>query len=85
MWSNVELFQVWPPGCPWSPKTGMCKGRAPAPFERIKAQMANESPIDNIVKLIAWEWHTCLSPYGNTNLTTVVYDQYLAYIEAGGQ
>jgi hypothetical protein len=83
MWSNVELFQVSPPGCPWSPTTGMCKGRAPAPFERIKAQMANESPL--VDKLIAWEWHSCLSPHGSSNLTTVVYKQYLDYIDAGRQ
>ena len=42
---------------------------------------ANEYPL--VDKLIAWEWHTCLSPYGNTNLTTIVYNEYLAYIEAG--
>ena len=49
-----------------------------APFERIKAQMANEAPL--VSELIAWEWHSCLSPFGKDNTTTVVYQQYLAYI-----
>ena len=81
-WSNVELFQVAPPGCPWSAKTGMCRGRAPAPWERIKAQMANEAAVTD--QLIAWEWHSCLSPYGtNPDLSTPVYKQYLAYMQAG--
>lgn len=34
IWSNVELFEVWP-----MPNG---KGRHPAPLERIKRQMANE-------------------------------------------
>jgi hypothetical protein len=27
--SNVELFEVWPTDCPWSPSTGACHGRHP--------------------------------------------------------
>lgn len=78
MMSNVELFEVWPQSCQWSPTTGICKGRRPAPFERIKAQMANEASLAD--ELIAWEWHSCLSPYGSTNETTEVYLQYKAYV-----
>ena len=29
MMSNVELFEVWPQSCQWSPTTGNCKGRHP--------------------------------------------------------
>ena len=29
MMSNVELFEVWPQSCQWSPTTGICKGRRP--------------------------------------------------------
>ena len=40
-WSNVELFEVWPRDCEWP---SVCHGRHPAPFARIKAQLANEAP-----------------------------------------
>jgi len=79
--SNVELFEVWPYDCPWTPKSGACHGRHPASFERIKEQMANEAPLAN--ELIAWEWHSCLSPFGTSNATAAVYQQYLAYIQNG--
>jgi hypothetical protein len=36
LWSNVELFEVWPPNC-----AGKC-GRHPAPISRVIKQMANE-------------------------------------------
>ena len=39
-----------------------CGHSHPAPFERIRAQMANEAPL--VDELIAWEWHSCLSPFG---------------------
>lgn len=97
--SNVELFEVWPQGCQWTPKTGACHGRHPgsciqtaelrrlcfshrraftAPFERIKGQMQNEQPV--VRELIAWEWHTCLSPFGSTGNTTILYQQYYNYV-----
>lgn len=40
--------------------------------------MANEAPLAD--ELIAWEWHSCLSPYGSTNDTNEVYLQYKAYV-----
>ena len=36
---------------------------------------ANEFPL--VDELIAWEWHTCLSPYGNSNYTAQLYAQYV--------
>lgn len=82
VWSNVELFEVWPQSCQWSNVTGICRGRHPAPWSRIKEQMANEAK--HVDAMIAWEWHSCLSPFGsNPNWTKPVYDQYLAYIKAG--
>ena len=44
-WSNVELFQVWPPSCEWSKASGHCRGRAPAPMDRIIAQMKTASAV----------------------------------------
>ena len=38
IWSNVELFEVWPANC-----SEHCGGRHPAPIDRITAQMANEA------------------------------------------
>ena len=81
MLSNVELFEVWPQSCQWSPATGICTGRHPAPFARIVEQIANEAPLAD--ELIAWEWHSCLSPYGQTNWTTTVYEDYKAYVRGG--
>ena len=82
VWSNVELFEVWPQNCQWSNVTGICRGRHPAPWSRIKEQMANEAK--HVDAMIAWEWHSCLSPFGsNPNWTKPLYDQYLAYINAG--
>ena len=50
IFSNVELFEVWPRGCQYTPKTGVCHGRHPAPFSRIRAQMANEAPhVDELI------------------------------------
>ena len=40
--------------------------------------MANEAPL--VDELIAWEWHSCLSPYGTTNLTAQLYAEYLQYV-----
>eukprot|EP00466_Bigelowiella_natans_P020086 jgi/Bigna1/86137/estExt_fgenesh1_pg.C_80167 len=72
-WSNVELFEGWPQPCIYPKKCG----RAPAPFERIKSQIETESRYASI--LIAWEWHSCLSPYSN-NLTATLYRQYSDYV-----
>lgn len=59
-WANVELFEVWPPDCQWP---APCHGRHPAPFARIQQQMANEAArLGPDPVLIAWEWHSCLSP-----------------------
>ena len=44
-WSNVELFQAWPPSCEWSEATGHCRGRAPAPMHRIVTQMETASAV----------------------------------------
>ena len=44
--------------------------------------MANEAK--HVDAMIAWEWHSCLSPFGsNPNWTKPLYDQYLAYVNAG--
>eukprot|EP00040_Diaphanoeca_grandis_P013990 m.70729 g.70729 ORF g.70729 m.70729 type:complete len:394 (+) comp24268_c0_seq1:64-1245(+) len=77
IFSNVELFEVWPTSCQWNSTAGICKGRHPAPFERIKEQMANEAPL--VDELIAWEWFSCLSP-SLSNESAVVYKQYEAYV-----
>ena len=34
-------------------------------------------------ELIAWEWHSCLSPFGTTNLTKALYEEYKAYVGRG--
>ena len=78
VFSNVELFEVWPRDCQWTPEKGICKGRHPAPFARVKQQMANEAAL--VDELIAWEWHSCLSPYGTTNASAQLYQQYRAYV-----
>jgi hypothetical protein len=78
VFSNVELFEVWPQDCHWSGKSGECHGRHPAPFDRIRAQMANEAPL--VDELIAWEWHSCLSPFGTSSWTSTLYSQYKAYV-----
>eukprot|EP00039_Didymoeca_costata_P010270 m.137841 g.137841 ORF g.137841 m.137841 type:complete len:374 (-) comp14765_c0_seq1:10-1131(-) len=79
VWSNVELFEVWPSNCSWTP-THSCRGRHPAPIERITAQMHNEAPLVDL--LIAWEWESCLSPYGS-NDSAALYTDYKQYIEGG--
>ena len=88
MWSNVELFEAWPPSCEWPAK---CPGRHPAPFERIRAQLANEAPlVGPRGKLIAWEWTSCLSPHGGAsssqpwaNETKANYEAYARYVAGG--
>ena len=72
-WSNVELFETWPRSCQWP---AAC-GRHPAPFERVKAQLANEAPRADA--LIAWEWESCLSPL-HSNDTAALYGQYKEYV-----
>ena len=42
-WANVEIFEIWPRDCEPS-ASNQCHGRHPAPFARIKAQLANEAP-----------------------------------------
>ena len=60
-WSNVELFETWGP---------QGSGRHPAPFERFRSQMEDEWRVlqqttgEDSPTLIAWEWHSCLSPNG---------------------
>jgi hypothetical protein len=87
-WSNVELFETWPPPpCQW-PK---CTGRHPAPFERFQKQIQNEwsvlQSVGGIAEpvLIAWEWYSCLSPNGGTdsrwaNVTKANYELYKAWV-----
>lgn len=55
-WSNVELFETWPPSCLWPAPCG----RHPGPFPRILEQIRAEARLSTT--LIAWEWSTCLSP-----------------------
>ena len=76
LWSNVELFEGWPPSCQWP---GPC-GRHPAPIERVKAQLANESPFTE--KMISWEWLSCLSPYTSDD-TAQLYADYKEYLSGG--
>eukprot|EP01051_Picozoa_sp_SAG22_P020437 SAG22_NODE_4133_length_1373_cov_1.877551_1_plen_225_part_10 len=61
-WSNVEIFQTFPSGCIEAAGRPTC-GRQPAPFDRIKQQMAGEAAVlggaDKAV-LIAWEWFSCM-------------------------
>ena len=79
----LRTVEVWPRNC-----TGTwehCQGRHPAPMERIIKQMANE--YDKVSLLIAWEWHSCLSPH-STDLSygAVIkqrYEEYKAYITQG--
>ena len=73
-WSNIELFEVWPTSCAWP---APCHGRHPAPFARIKAQLANEAPRADA--LIAWEWESCLSPL-HSDSTAALYKQYKQYV-----
>ena len=40
--------------------------------------MQNEAHL--VDELIAWEWHSCLSPFGTTNLTAQLYEEYQAYV-----
>jgi hypothetical protein len=75
VWSNVELFEVWPRSCEWP---AQCHGRHPAPFERIRRQLANEAPRADL--LVAWEWHSCLSPHGSTNASAELYMEYKSYV-----
>eukprot|EP00041_Stephanoeca_diplocostata_P027642 m.764847 g.764847 ORF g.764847 m.764847 type:complete len:372 (-) comp23217_c0_seq39:1653-2768(-) len=81
VWSNVELFEVWPMNCTgsWS----HCSGRHPGPIKRITEQIANEANI--APTLIAWEWHSCLSPYAQDlsygSAIKATYDAYLAYVQ----
>ena len=80
LWSNVELFEVWPQNC-----TGTwahCTGRHPAPIERIIKQMANEAPL--VETLIAWEWHSCLSPNAeDLSYGGVIKQRYEEYLLRG--
>lgn len=82
LWSNVELFEVWPRDCEWPQP---CHGRHPAPFARIRAQLANEAPlVGPSGQLIAWEWSSCLSPNNGSSAwpaeTRANYEEYVAYL-----
>ena len=88
-WSNVELFQVWPPSCEWSKVAGHCRGRAPAPMDRIITQLATASAVLDSASdtkeavVIAWEWTTCLSPNGGSgkaNISRLAAENYRAYL-----
>jgi hypothetical protein len=87
VWSNTELFEVYPPTCQW-PAT--CRGRHPAHFSRIVKQLANEARF--VDKLIAWEWSSCLSRLGGQylyrgsypNATGQLYAQYHEYVHGVG-
>jgi hypothetical protein len=80
LWSNVELFEAWPPSCRDNARSSRmnCTTR-PAPFERIVAQMKAESSVPQVRHLIAWEWLSNLSPF--TDSTTVsTFTQYKRYL-----
>eukprot|EP00937_MAST-01D_sp_MAST-1D-sp2_P002277 g2277.t1 len=68
-WANVELFEVWPRSCQWSREAGPCRGRHPAPWERIKAQLAAEAA------LVHGAW---------PNATSALYSQYKDYVHSSG-
>ena len=87
-WSNVELFETWPPPPCQYPN---CTGRHPAPFERFQKQIENEwnvlQKVGGIEEpvLIAWEWYSCLSPNGGkdnrwANVTKANYESYKAWV-----
>ena len=87
-WSNVELFETWPPPPCQYPN---CTGRHPAPFERFQKQIENEwgvlQSVGGIAEpvLIAWEWYSCLSPNGGAdnrwaNETKANYELYKAWV-----
>eukprot|EP00949_MAST-11_sp_MAST-11-sp1_P005194 g5194.t1 len=86
-WANVELFEVWPRSCQWPQP---CHGRHPAPWSRIKAQMANEAAQlggGEQAILIAWEWYSCFSPNAHgdphhpfPNETLANYRSYMSYL-----
>ena len=89
-WANAEIFEYWPRSCVWTP-SDHCKGRHPAPWERIQQHIAAEAPIVKALggKLIAWEWFGDLSP--NAQAAGIVpesrasaagenYKSYLAYV-----
>jgi len=87
-WTNVELFETWPPPPCQYPN---CTGRHPAPFERVQKQIENEwhvlQNVGGIKKpvLIAWEWYSCLSPNGGidnkwANITKANYELYKAWV-----
>ena len=86
-WSNVELFQDWPPSCHWSRAGGHCHGRAPAPMSRILQQIQLAARVLDISdgkqqQIIAWEWTSCLSPNGGTgkdNITRLAQANWHAY------
>ena len=86
-WANVEIFQTWPASCRWSPKSGNCKGRHPAPFARWRGQIEAEWAVllearVATPRMVAWEWYSCLSPNGgpDRNATRQNYEQYRAYV-----
>jgi hypothetical protein len=92
-WSNVELFQDWPPSCHWSRADGHCHGRAPAPMSRILQQIQLAAQVlgghggsggGKQQQIIAWEWTSSLSPNGGTgkdNITKLTQANYKAYAE----
>ena len=43
-WANVEVFEIWPRSCVPT-QSQPCHGRHPAPFDRIRSQLANEAAV----------------------------------------
>ena len=78
LWSNVELFEVWPRSCAWPEP---CHGRHPAPFARIEKQLQNEAAVLAPIggSFIAWEWSSCLSPSGENAWPSETRANYAAY------
>jgi len=81
IWSNVEIW-MHAPDTPLQPAS--CFTRRPASWDRIRSQLENEYPM--VEELIAWEWHSYLSPMAGlcdwvkTNVTIQLYNNYKNYV-----
>ena len=59
----ADRFQDWPQDCQWSKASGHCRGRAPAPMERIVGQIQLAAKVlepQQRGQIVAWEWTSCL-------------------------
>ena len=61
--SITIAVQDWPLDCRWSKASGHCRGRAPAPMERIIRQLQLAAKVlepQQRAQIVAWEWTSCL-------------------------